>query len=100
VNCFELRDSNVHGSGIFASKKIEKNTVLFPTHKRLRGAVRWINLSPNCMYNHSSKPNCESVTDEGYKRLVTLRDVEEDEELLVDYTKDEELEQPKDDWVG
>ena len=94
----ELKRSGVHGKGIFASKNLDANKVLFETHKKTGGALKWLNLVPNCGYNHSATPNCHSLTLGDYKYLVTLREIEEGEELLVDYTKDGDLEQPKKGW--
>tara|TARA_R100000808_G_C2128175_1_gene137949 strand:- start:124 stop:420 length:297 start_codon:yes stop_codon:yes gene_type:complete len=94
----ELRTSDVHGKGIFAKEAIPANTVLFETHKKTSGALQWLNLVPNCSYNHSNEPNCRSLTLGDFKYLVTLNEVEEGEELLVDYRKDRDLEQPKKGW--
>ena len=96
-NC-ELKTSNVHGKGIFASKDLGANVVLFETHRKTSGALKWINLVPNCGYNHSTTPNCHSLTLGDFKYLVTLREVEKGEELLVNYRKDRDLEQPKKGW--
>ena len=95
---FELKESKVQGSGIFATKDLGANKVLFETHKKTSGALEWINLIPNCSYNHSVKPNCRSLTFGDYKYLVTLSNIENGEELLVDYKKDSDLEQPEEGW--
>ena len=94
----EFKESKVHGKGIFATENIAANKVLFETHKKTSGALEWRNLVPDCSYNHSNEPNCRSLTLGDFKYLVTLREVEEGEELLVDYRKDRELEQPKKGW--
>ena len=95
---FEFKQSKVQGKGIFATKDLEANKVLFETHKKTSGALEWINLIPNCSYNHSAKPNCHSLTLGDYKYLVTLRKIEYGAELLVDYKKDKDLEQPEEGW--
>ena len=95
---FEFKQSKVQGKGIFATKDLKANKVLFETHKKTSGALEWINLIPNCSYNHSAKPNCHSLTLGDYKYLVTLRKIENREELLVDYKKDKDLEQPEEGW--
>ena len=64
---FEFKQSKVQGKGIFATKDLEANKVLFETHKKTSGALEWINLIPNCSYNHSAKPNCHSLTLGDYK---------------------------------
>ena len=96
-NC-ELKRSDVHGKGIFASKDIGANAVLFETHRKTSRALKWFNLIPNCSYNHSSSPNCQSLTLGDFKYLVTLVEIKEGEELLVDYSKDQDLEQPQKGW--
>ena len=94
----EFKESPVHGNGIFAIADIEKHTVLFETH--LLDSPLWVNIKPNCSYNHSrDNENCSSVTKGKVKFLVTLDDIKEGEELLVDYTKDGHLEQPQEGWV-
>ena len=94
----EFKQSKVQGKGIFATIDLEANKVLFQTHKKTSGALELINLTPNCSYNHSAKPNCHSLTLGDYKYLVTLRKIENREELLVDYKKDKDLEQPEEGW--
>ena len=67
-------------------------------HIKRRAALKWLNLIPNCSYNHSVEANCHSLTLGDYKYLVTLREIGVGEELLVDYNKDKDLEQPKKEW--
>ncbi len=101
---FKLKDSNVHGKGIFTTKDIEKDVTLFNTHIQTQTPgsqhEEWVNLSPNYLYNHSrANANCVSVTEGNFKVLVTIREIKEGEEILIDYSKDEDLEQPQTDWV-
>ena len=98
MSSFEFKKSTVHGKGIFATEVIPANKVLFETHKKSSGALKWLNLVPNCSYNHSVEANCNSLTLGDYKYLVTLREIGVGEELLVDYNKDKDLEQPKKEW--
>ena len=94
----ELKRSDIHGKGIFASKDLGANVVLFETHRKTSGALKWVHLIPSCGYNHSTEPNCHSLTLGDFKYLVTLREIKEGEELLVDYNKDKDLEQPQEGW--
>ena len=98
----EFRDSSIHGKGIFALREIKRGEILFETHvKDSEFSDFWINLKPNCLYNHSkNNANCISRTRENFKVLVADKDIQKDEELLVDYTKDKDLEQPQEDWLG
>ena len=98
----ELRKSPIAGDGIFSLCPIAKGTVLFETH--IKDAPdwnsSWINLTPNCLYNHSKDgANCVSQTNGKWKVLIAVRDIQDGEELLVDYTKDPDLEQPQEDWI-
>lgn len=126
MKSFEFKDSPVHGKGIFALVDIPAGTELFQTHvmdslvgKRSPAAMKpaaspypakmlknsdnlmrmWINIKPNHRYNHSTKANCSSSTKSDTKYLVTLSDIKKGDELLVDYTKDRDLEQPQHGWV-
>ena len=83
--CCDLKPSKVHGKGIFAVRDLEKGKRLFETHSSVADVMQWVNLVPNCSYNHSDEPNCGSVTDGKWKYLVTLRDIKEGEELTEDY---------------
>ena len=94
----EFKESPIHGKGIFALQQIEKGTLLFQTHQRSTDVLCWVNLKPNCLYNHSTKANCISKTDGDSKFLVACEDIEKGSELLVDYTKDTDLEQPHKEW--
>tara|TARA_R110000765_G_scaffold34189_4_gene77662 strand:- start:113 stop:445 length:333 start_codon:yes stop_codon:yes gene_type:complete len=104
----EVQKSPIHGSGVFAAENIEAEVTLFETHVlgervivsgHLKGSDLWVNISPNCQYNHSKKnTNCRSETRDGFKFLVTIREIEKGEELLVDFTLDTDLEQPQEGW--
>ena len=113
MGAFTFKDSKVHGKGIFSTEPIAKDIVLFNTHMRTKTPSSpqgtaifehplgvWVNLSPNYRYNHSKvNANCVSVTSGNFKVLVTVREIKEGEEILVDYHKDKDLEQPHADWV-
>jgi len=104
-NKVELLKSNRHGKGLFAKTEIEKNTLIHVTHVH-RDLVSdpdcnndWINLLPNHKYNHSKEyRNCKIVTEGLTKGLVTIADIKEGQEILVDYGEDESLEQPEEHW--
>ena len=105
----EVQKSPIHGNGVFAEEDIAAEVTLFETHVLGVGAERWVstavgprswvNISPNCQYNHSKKnTNCRSETRGRFKFLVTIREIKKGEELLVDFTLDTDLEQPQEGW--
>jgi SET domain-containing protein len=109
-----LKQSKIHGIGLFAIRKILKGVEIFPDVndeiiwvdaskiKTFRGQVRRLydyycviksnkygcpksfnSLTPSWYINHSSVPNL--YVDKGY-RVYTLRNIDEGEELTLDYT--------------
>ena len=95
-----LKDSGVHGIGLFAKQNILKDTLIHYTHIYHPRYKDWINLVPNCKYNHSKEnENCEIVTEDKAMKMVASKDISESEELLVDYTKNKILEQPQEEWI-
>ena len=97
---FEFKESPIHGEGIFAVQDIPKDMELFQTHVMDNPIMSiWGNMKPNCLYNHSKvNANCISKTRGNVKFLVSIRDIKSGEELLVDYSKDKDLQQPKEGW--
>ena len=101
-----LSESEIEGVGLFAKENIAKGTTIHMTHFYHHEEYGWVNIIPNCKYNHSKlRANCNIVTLEASpmnpvsKELVSLYDINKGEELLVDYTQDNDLEQPQDSWV-
>jgi len=99
-NLFEFKESPIHGNGIFALEDISSGTELFQTHVMDNPIMSiWGNMEPNCLYNHSEiNANCVSKTRDKVKFLLSIREINRGEELLVDYSKDKDLEQPKEGW--
>lgn len=75
----ELRDSPVHGKGLFVLRDVAAGEVICPG--RLNGkrtpAGRYI--------NHSTKPNAEPVKDGDDIHAVAIRDLFAGEEILINY---------------
>lgn len=107
VNMFYVDKSEIHGNGIFASQDITEGELITKTHY-YNGSFRlWVNIKPDCMYNHSVKnANCESITKgpesgdllDWSKYLYAIKSIKKNEELLVNFFKDLDLEQPEEDW--
>ena len=83
-----VKESNIHGLGLFAKEKIPSQTELGITHiKDNRFSHGYIRTPLGGFFNHSKRPNCEAIYDGDYIKLVTINNVNFDEELTVDYTK-------------
>ncbi|TFV90960.1 SET domain-containing protein [Oxalobacteraceae bacterium OM1] len=110
---YEVRNSPVHGRGVFAIRKIaEGSRIIEYKGERITGdeAVRRENLKPaddfhtfffslddgniidggskgnNARWiNHSCEPNCQAQEDDGRVFIYALRDIAPGEELNYDY---------------
>jgi SET domain-containing protein len=88
-DCLILKKSKLHGMGMIAARQIAAGYDLGVTHvaddRFLHGQIR----TPlGGFINHSSQPNCaltKDPEDDELTRLTTLREIEEDEELTLDY---------------
>ena len=101
MNRVVFTDSSCEGKGLIANIDLPKGTEIHVTHAWSEAVNDWINLKPNCSYNHSKvNENCivKTTSKPKYKILIALRDITQGEELFVDYTKDTDLEQPQEGW--
>ena len=88
----EIRNSPIHGVGLFAKAPIEKGKHLGVSHIYAPGfETSYIRTPVGGFINHSEEPNChklespeESVIT--YFSLVASRNIEKDEELTITYT--------------
>ena len=81
-----IKQSNIEGLGLFATKDIESPLELGITHvgheKFENGLIR----TPlGGFINHSEKPNCELIDHLDNKHLKVIKDIEAGEELTVKY---------------
>jgi hypothetical protein len=77
--CVELRDSPIHGKGLFATRNFEIGELVCPGRlngKRTPGG-RFINHSANC--NVKPEKECDDIY------AVAVRKINAGDELLVDY---------------
>ena len=87
-----IKTSKVNGLGLFAEQKIIRGTNLGMSHMKLKDTIFRTPLGG--FINHANEPNCAKVellmTNDSfdYKKwnLITLRNIEEGEELTVRYT--------------
>lgn len=93
---FEVRDSGVHGFGLFAIKKIPKGTVLGQVEgkytKRNGPYVLWLDdgrgfkVSNDLRYiNHAAKPNAAYYDD---LTVATIKSIRKGDEITHDYFGD------------
>ena len=85
-----IKESPVHGHGIFASHNIKKNTDLGATHIKVPMILTYIRTPLGGFINHSEKPNCvldctQDWDDYLIFNIITKRAIAEGEELLLDY---------------
>ena len=95
-NKIEVRDSSMHGRGVFAKEDIPQGTNFGMTH--LQFGENLIRTPMGGFLNHSDKPNCEKVKlkftnsdkEAAYLfskwNLITLKNIKEGEELTLTYT--------------
>jgi SET domain-containing protein len=85
-NGVELRTSNIHGYGLFAVQTIKANHDLGVTHVAdSRFQDGFIRTALGSYANHSNKPSIKGVRKDDTYHFVTIRQIEADEELLIDY---------------
>lgn len=110
---FEVRRSTIQGKGVFATRKIRKDTQLieyrgeridddegdrrYPFDENERHHTFLFRLEDGSVIdagsrgnaakyiNHSCDPNCEAVEEDGRIFIYALRDIERGEELTYDY---------------
>lgn len=94
MNNYVVRPSPIHGNGVFSKKPFRKGDFI-NTH--FEPGERITDFGRNL--NHSPKPNARSIkqNDGGYKTYAE-KDINPNDEITLDYTKNKELEQPQDGW--
>ena len=86
-SCLTIKNSLIHGLGLFATKDIQKDINLGISHiqddRFLHGYIR----NPlGGFINHSTIPNCVAIYENDFIKLKTLSMVNCDDEITVDYT--------------
>lgn len=94
---YRIAKSNIAGEGVFADQDISKGTCLGLAHIMEGSKLKKIT-DLGAKHNHSMEPNCRSIKISNKRYLFANRDLQEGEEITVDYTKQPELEQPKPEW--
>ena len=87
-----IKDSAVHGQGLFAVADIPYGTELGITHVLAVGFQNnYIRTPLGGFINHSEEPNCGKIQSHNdstltYYILRTIKDIKKDEELTLNYT--------------
>jgi SET domain-containing protein len=86
-SCLTIKNSLIHGLGLFAVEDIKSDTELGITHvKDNRFLHGYIRTPLGGFFNHSTTPNCKSVYENDFIKLKTLSMVNSGDEITVDYT--------------
>jgi hypothetical protein len=122
--CLEVRDSALHGTGVFAARRIAKGTRILEylgervSHAEADRRYEGKEFSDNHTFlfivnartvidagvagnearfvNHACDPNCESVIENARVFIDALRTIEPGEELTYDYQIQREPDDPPD----
>lgn len=91
-DCVTIKNSGVHGLGLFATKVIAPGTRIGMTHVKTDDPNfaedgGWIRLPLGGFFNHSETPNCK-VTHEGIYIYLDVLDneLQPDDEILAKYS--------------
>jgi len=94
VNNFEVRPSPIHGHGIFSQTNIPKGDFI-NTHMNPGNDITKFGR----YLNHSKVPNAKSIRNDNDSYFTHAeKDIKPGDEITLDYTVNQELEQPQDDW--
>ena len=81
-----IKESPIHGLGLFAKKQIVKNTDLGITHILNEDYEHnYIRTPLGGFINHSDTPNAKLIDLGGILRILTIRLIEPEEEIKVKY---------------
>ena len=86
-----IKESSIHGLGIFALSDVGIGTDLGVAHINIVDFPQGYCRTPlGGFYNHSDEPNCKLIDDHiGFllvKRLVTIKDIKQGDEITCKYT--------------
>lgn len=82
---WSIRNSKIHGKGVFAVTDVKSGTDLGIAIKRINSMVPLRTTGLGAKVNHSTKPNVKLVKKTDGYHLVTTRAVKKDEEMAADY---------------
>jgi hypothetical protein len=94
----KIGKSNIAGQGVLATQNIPKGKLLGLTHVFKQGGILASITDLGKKHNHSTTPNAASIRLGNHRYIYTIKPIKSGDEITVDYRKQPELEQPKDNW--
>ena len=86
-NNLTIKESEIHGLGLFATEHIDEGIILGVTHvKDGRFENGYIRTPLGGFFNHSENPNCEAVPiGKDFLVLKTIKPIDSGQELVATY---------------
>jgi len=85
---FTIKESNIQGLGLFATKKIKKGLIGIGWVKYGNFPDGYVRTPLGGFVNHSDEPNCDKMVHDsvGIMWLEAIRDISPNEEITVKYS--------------
>ena len=81
-----IKESDIHGLGLFATEDIKTNSFIGITHVKDDGFEDgYIRTPLGGFFNHSEDPNCSCLPDGDFLVLSTVKAIKAGEEITVKY---------------
>jgi SET domain-containing protein len=97
INNFEVKESDIEGNGVFATKNIKSgdfiNVALFKTDDDIYDTTKF-----GGMINHCNNPNCRTRFEGEYYRTYATKKISSGDEITADYRQNKTLQQPEPGW--
>lgn len=82
-----IKDSGIHGLGLFATDDIDADVDMGITHIKDPRFEHGYSRTPlGGFFNHSKNPNCKVIYDGLFIRLVSIKQIMAGEEITAEYT--------------
>ena len=79
-----IKESEIHGLGLYSLVKIPKDTTIGMTHIQIENDL--IRTPLGGFINHSDNPNCERKEYNNRWFLKTIKDIDKGKELTLEYS--------------
>ena len=105
---WEIKESNIEGHGVFATKTIKKGWVIGQAYDILPGNVNGLLIAGEitmlgAMHNHSFEPNAKPEIYLNQVFFEAIRTIKKGEEITCDYTEYSDfanIEKPSKSWYN